>query len=294
MISNKILKNKYDLKYHHKERVLLFDVLRGLGILGFLAFHFAYDLAMLPNYFENFLDLTVTNPNLYFLLQISSYCDRVVFLPVMRIIEQIFAIMFFVVSGISTIFSRNTLKNGIIVSLAAMIVTLFTYVLGILTGSGNDSLVRFGALHAIGIGLLIVGIIELIARKLKCIVHPSLYFYVGLTFVSIGILIMNTYKVPISSDFSFIGYLKVIVGLETDLSDHFAMFPYSGFIVLGAAFGKFFKHKIFLLKGRHKKMEKIFKPLTILGRNSLVIYLFHQIIFIGIFILLLVPLGFEL
>ncbi|HBD05870.1 MAG TPA: hypothetical protein DCY93_00470 [Firmicutes bacterium] len=294
MISNKIFKNKYSLKYHHKERVLLFDVLRGIGILGFLAFHFAYDLAMLPDYFENFLDLTLVDPNLYFLLEISNYCDKVVFLPMMRMIEQAFAIMFFVVSGISTIFSRNTLRNGIIVSLAAMFVTLFTYVLGILTGSGYGPLIRFGALHAIGIGLLIVGIIELIARKLKFKVHPSLYFYVGLTLVSIGILIMGICKIPISSDYSFIGYLKVVVGLETDLTDHFAIFPYSGYIVLGASFGNFFKHQIFLLKGRHKKMEKIFKPLTVLGRNSLVIYLFHQIVFLAFFILLLVPLGFEL
>jgi uncharacterized membrane protein len=143
------------------------------------------------------------------------------------------------------------LKRGLFIFVLGLAITAVTYIfLG-------QNYIRFGVLHLIGLSIILA------YPFLKWKKGVSLW--AGLSLIVIGLLL------PAPS-FSSV--------------DYFPLLPWFGVILLGLYFGKaLYKNgeRVFSLKHN----LKISNPICFLGRNTLLIYLIHQPIFIVILYLLL-------
>jgi uncharacterized membrane protein len=109
-----------------KNRILELDFLRGLAIIGMIAFHFYY-----------FLD--------FYGLQSHNMSGGFWYL-----IGQFVRFGFLLLVGISTTFSNNNIKRALIILVCAMIVTGASYF------AYPDFYIRFGILHLIGISIILI------------------------------------------------------------------------------------------------------------------------------------------
>ncbi len=109
-----------------KGRILELDFLRGIAVLGMVAFHYYYALDF---YGIQQHDMTT---------------------GVWHIIGQIVRFTFLVLVGISITFSRNNSKRAFVIFLCAMGITLASYLFQ------PEMYVRFGILHLIAISIFLI------------------------------------------------------------------------------------------------------------------------------------------
>lgn len=231
------------------------DVLRGVAIVLMIFYHFLYDLDWLFGYNINFNSVWIS------------------------LLQKIIAVTFFCLVGISLTLSYNKynkvgmkrgfgkyLERGVLVFLLGLLITVITFVF---LGEG---FVVFGVLHFIGISIIIS--------------YPLIrYKYINLV-LGFLCLIVGNYITSIKVGFSWLLWLGIMPRKFFSV-DYYPLLPWLGFIFIGIFLGNLFyrNHKQrFILKDYSK--EKIIELLSFFGRNSLVIYLIHQPILIGIFYIL--------
>jgi len=224
----KRMKKKKEVKNDSNNRVWEIDMLRGILVVFLIIFHTIYDLEFLYN-----IPIGYTTGFIY-------------------ISGRIVATSFILVSGISTVFSRNSFKRGIIVFFTAMIITLGTYIFD------KDFFVIFGILHLLSICMMVSPLL----KKLS-----PLWLFI------ISILLASTYFViPYINVTHNLFFMFGIHNGEFSSSDYYPILPWAWAFVLGIALGKIM----------YKEKKSIFKfsvrenPLNYLGRHSLWIYVFHQ------------------
>lgn len=188
--------------------------------------------------------------------------------------------LFFLISGISSTFSRSDFYRALKVLIFAYGVTFFTSFVGI------D--IQFGVLHAFGYSMLLYAILNTFDKTIwsKAIL--------GLIILVFGILIFynaaNFLKLPESFQ-----WLNNVIGFpEKNYSDgdYVPLLPWTGIFLLGSVIGKlFYKNKKSLMP---KLDTKITKPIEFVGRHALIIYPLHQIIIFGIFCLISIIAGLYL
>jgi len=211
-----------------KERVWEIDFLRGLLILYMIFMHLMYDL----QYFYN----------------INVNYDG----GILHISRILFAPLFIIISGISTAFSRNSFRRGIIVFLVAMGLTLVTYI------ANRELFIVFGILHFMGIWMMISPLV----KKL-----PTLWI-----FVLCGIFIVISRIIPnIKVTHNYLFMLGFYNSSFKSL-DYYPLLEYGWAFLLGMGLSRIF----------YKEKKSIF-PFTIksrfvnfIGRNSLYVYVVHQ------------------
>ncbi|MCK5019794.1 MAG: DUF1624 domain-containing protein [Candidatus Peribacteraceae bacterium] len=161
----------------------------------------------------------------------------------MEIFKIITASLFLFVAGISTNFSKNQFKRALIVIGAGIIITLTTYIYN------PNTFIRFGILHCIGVGMLIL----IPLNKLK-----ELNILLGLFILMIPI----QFPPP-----------------HTTL-DYYPLLPWLAVMLIGFGIG----HYLFVRKNifQKKSYSKSLSNLTFLGRHTLLIYMIHQPIIIGV------------
>lgn len=109
-----------------KGRILELDFLRGLAVLGMVAFHY------------------------YFALDFYGIQQHDMTTGAWHVIGQIVRFTFLTLVGISVTFSRNNAKRAFVILLCAMGITLASYMLQ------PDMYIRFGILHLIAISIFLV------------------------------------------------------------------------------------------------------------------------------------------
>ena len=191
--------------------------------------------------------------------------------------QPIIPILFISLCGIVCTFSRNNLKRGAKVFAVAIAITIVTSVFM------PSATIIFGILHFLGLALIIYSLVEKWIDKIPV--------YIGLT-VSI-VLYIVTYNIP----HGYIGFKPLlyfdlpsqlyscyplfIIGLPTSnfsSGDYFPLIPNIFLLLAGIHIGKIIKEKgvpDFMYK-------KLCPPLDFLGRHSLVIYVIHQPVIIGV------------
>ncbi len=178
------------------------------------------------------------------------------------LIAKIAAIGFITLCGISRVLSRSNLKSGLRVLALAMVITIATHLFDPQFG------VKFGILHMYGVSILLY----IPLKRLKPL-------YLGLIGITIILAQFILPLIKVSTDYFF------MLGLYTPdftSGDYFPMIPWSGVLLLGAAAGKLlYKEKKSLFK--YRMPDNI---LSMAGRRSLLIYITHQPIIIGIFYIL--------
>ncbi len=195
-------------------------------------------------------------------------------------VRQIVLMAFLFTCGISCYFSKNNKRRGFLLLSLCVGIIIVTHLLN-LTGwfsSRGSVAVDFNILGVIALSILTFTIFEKSSDKNLWIITGGLmlmYFFVLLS----SKVSTNTEYNPFRSIF-FCEFNPVRNGY---VSDYLPLFPYIVFLFLGYLFArKFYTNKASLVKNK-KNWEK---PICFLGRHTLLIYIAHEVIFTGIFMLI--------
>lgn len=195
-----------------------------------------------------------------------------------------FLFLFFFISGICTAFSRNNFKRALKIGLAALAVSLGTYLLEFVILQQSGYFVAFGILHCITAVILIYAIVSSIVKLLS----KNNRYILALVCSIIGVVslildkmynlsiteITLTNKPYIDTPHQWLGLFIYVESWWT--ADYFPTLPFLGYFFLGAATSVFaYPNKQSLLPRLDGKWHL---PITIAGKYSLTIYFASQIL----------------
>lgn len=266
-------------------RVWEIDLLRGLPIIGLLFYHLGYDIMMLPDIFSNYA--AVGNvPVRQFVAAVTRIMNNS-FIDI--VLVPLFAGTFLLVTGISSSFSHNNIVRGLKLTAFSYLVTAFTAAVSAITG--YELLIVHGILHCMGLTVLAYGLVELILKKLKVKAPTWLPFLLGLAVIFIGIIFRQNLDIDYPP-FKLENIFKIVFGTVGSATDWFPVFPWSGVILCGISLGRwFYPTPVTLFPGRGTKVAR---PFCFLGRHTLLIYVFHQVVYILAIAAVFLPLGYRL
>ncbi len=242
------------VKDQPKKRLVLLDLLRGVGILFVMWYHLIYDL-------EEFYGV----------------CGFI-FSDWMNVFRDCMVMMLVLISGICCRFSRNNLKRGFICLAAAMCLTLVTYFVN------PSAYIRFGVLHMFGASMLLYGILQPLLKKDRPYAAIPLFcaflLFFPLSFGALGIYRAALIELPQALyQTPFLFWL----GLPNESfvsTDYYPLLPWTLLFFCGAVLGETVK------KLPDWAYRERFKPLSMIGRHTLLLYLLHQPVYYAVFWLL--------
>lgn len=218
-------------------RIWEIDFLRAVAIIFMVALHLGYDL-------EAYADISV------------PYWD-VIFFYVSKGV-----VIFMFISAISSGFSKEPVKRGLIVFAFGIGITVITYFLM------PETYVRFGILHFLGLTMMMFPFLKKLDNRVL-LTLAVLSAIIGLAFrqttVNTGLFL------PLGLRYN--GFNSI---------DYYPIFPYIAATIMGVlAYKKYYyaRKSIFPFYWNPKIIRWI-------SKNSLAIYLLHQPILMGVFYLL--------
>ena len=224
-------------------RIAEIDCFRGIALLLMILFHTVFDLAYFYNWPIDYL-----NGFWYYLGKAS-------------------AILFMLVSGISSTLSHNPIRRGLTVFSAGMLITVVTYYYS------PAMYIRFGILHLLGFGMLITPWLTKLSALLLILAGTTL-------------LVMSNWTAKLMATSSWLLPLGIPPTGFASL-DYYPLFPWLGVVLYGLAIGKLlYGHKQPCLSPSATTSLPA-RILSWLGRQSLLIYLVHQPIILALLLLLL-------
>ena len=214
------------------------DLLRTLAIILMVVYHGAYDLSVYYGW------------------------DIPIFEGAWLLMARATASLFVFLAGVSFAIAheravqsgnpwRRHLRRALTVLAAALLVTVATYI------ADPQTYVRFGILHLIGTGILLLSFFV----QLK-----ELNMLLGLMIITLGLWIEGSLtSSPLLIPFGFLtpGFRSV---------DYFPLLPWFGMMLLGYGIGYF----LYVRSTRWRPTISAPPVLTWPGRHSLIIYLVHQ------------------
>ena len=232
-----------------KKRIWELDALRGLFVLCVVFIHLMYDLTDLYNLID------FEYPAVYLFVQNWG------------------GILFLAISGICVTLGSHCIRRGILVFLCGIAITAVTAGIYWLGMAGRGIIIYFGALHCLGICMLLWPLF----RKLP----NNALATAGAGLAIAGLLLKN---IPLNHNW------LMPLGLTNpnfSSADYFPLLPHLGFFLLGAFLGKtLYRKKQTLLPNVNPEILPL-RFLRLCGKHSLWIYLLHQPILSGIFWLIL-------
>ena len=236
----------------------LLDAYRGLTILSMIGYHLSYDVFVLYGRYPEWL----SNPFGY-------------------LWQQSICISFILICGLCASFSRNLLKRGIMLNLFGLIITAVTVIVS------PSAAIYFGVLNLLGCSLLLL-------IPMRKIVNERNWLFMGFISITLFILFRHVTK-------GYLGFGEHIVCLipsslyQTKWLVPFG-FPYAGFYssdyfpILPWFFLFLTGYCLSFYLKKAEWLQKILEPkvpiLSWLGRQSLLVYMLHQPVLMGICILL--------
>jgi len=172
--------------------------------------------------------------------------------------------LFMMASGVSAHFSRNNLKRGFRLFIIAMALTVVTTI--------AQMPIKFGVLHFLSICMILYGLVG----ERKFFSKPVTPIICAVLFLPLKYITDNT-RVGTGILFPF-GFRNA----EFYSSDYYPLLPWILLFIIGLYIGSVIK------QSREKPIFKKHFPaaLTFPGRHSLVIYIAHQPVLLGIVYLL--------
>ena len=220
-----------------KNRIPELDILRGICVLGMIAVHFVFDLYYFGNY--------PLNPPDWF-----------------QMMGRYGHIFFIVLSGICATLGSHTLQRGVVVFGAGLLVSYVTLFADLILGL-PEIRIWFGILHLLGISMMLYPLFRSLPVWLTALLSAACIL-LGAWFAGTSVTVPFLFPLGLCAP-------GVNVG-----SDFFPLFPHLGWFLAGICLGK-------VLYGVRKTRfpglawnALPFRVLSIVGRNSLLIYLLHQ------------------
>lgn len=190
--------------------------------------------------------------------------------------------VFIFISGFCLSLSRNSLKRGITVFVSGLLVTVVTLIFM------PENRVVFGVLTLIGSCMIIMSFADKIPslgkNKISYMIVSFLLFILTLHIGSGRVGFSGfSFKVP---EYMYTGYVMTYLGFPFKSfysTDYFPLIPWLFLFSAGFFSFKIAEEKGLLncLKGQRSKV------LSFIGKNTLIIYLFHQIILYGLTLLVI-------
>ena len=238
-----------------KQRIYWIDNIRAIAMISMVLYHAVWDLVYLYG-----MDWNWYRSDLAFLWQ-QSICWT-----------------FILLSGLCWSFSKNPLKQGLIVSAGGIIVTVVTLIFS------YNSRIIFGVLTLIGASALLVIPLKKYFDKLPSTVGFLIMFLLfgftyGINDRYLGFFGLELIELPwdfYSNWFTtFLGFPEI----SFYSADYFSLLPWAFLYFAG-----YFLHKMWAEKKIPDAncMNRKMPILTALGRKSLVIYMLHQPVIYGI------------
>ena len=195
------------------------------------------------------------------------------------VVRQIVLMLFLFTCGISCHFSRNNKKRGLLLLGISLLVCLGTHILQLTPWfTGRVVIIDFNILGVIALSILLYSLCEKLSSK-------SLWYVVGVLMLFYFFVLVSE-KFDTSSTYN--PFLSILYCPFNPIragyvGDYLPLFPYIIFLFLGVIFArKIYKDKksVFTKKGKWEK------PICLLGRHTLIVYVAHEIIFTGLFMLI--------
>jgi len=230
-------------------RIWEIDFLRGLSIILMVGYHLLFDLGEFSGV-ERFFGFST---------DLSSVAWKAA--------QYFFAALFVVLSGISSTLSRNNVRRGLrllVVSLAVTAVTTFF---------DRASAIYFGILQCLAVSILLYGAAFKKAGPVACAAWGALVLGLGavLPRLNTGLAIRFDWLLPFG-----------IHSPAYASFDYFPLVPWLGIFLIGTALGKsIYAPKRSLLPWR---LPESF--VNAAGRHSLLIYIVHQPVIMGVLYIL--------
>jgi uncharacterized membrane protein len=229
--------------FDRQNRVFAVDVLRGFAMVYIMLYHFIYDL------------ITFAGVKLPFF-----------FTDWWEVVHILFVSLLFIVSGISTHFSRNSLKRGVIVFFLGQSITIATAIISNITKT-DDTLIVFGVLTFIGFSMMIYSVIR---PGLEKIDMP--WWVLSIISIILFIVFLQFPPYEILSSANMWLYPLGIINSEFHSADYFPLIPYFFIFLAGTALAA----PIISRKFPRFFYQLRMKPLEFIGRHSLLFYIVHQ------------------
>lgn len=250
-------------KFEKGKRLCMLDELRGIAIIAMVIYHTIYSMAFIFH-----LDFSYS-----------------IFLQAYKF-QPLIPILFITLCGIYCSFSKSNLKRGALIFAIAIVITIATYIFM------PSTAIIFGILHFIGIALILYSITEKWIDKIPENIGATISLALFIIFYNIpngyiGYQPFLSLELPPQL---YSCYPLFVIGLPTpDFSsgDYFPLIPYIFLLYSGCFLGK-----LILKNGAPDFMyKKLCPPLDFLGKHSLLIYVAHQPLIIGILFLVTSFLG---
>jgi uncharacterized membrane protein len=241
------------VKKTSSERFWEIDTLRGIAILMMITYHVIFDL----NYFEFTSTDLNSLPVILFLYPVSTS-----FLLLVGISLTLSY------SRVEHTLSKNQLrikyfKRGSSIFGLGLLITLVTWIYP------HNGFIVFGVLHCIGLSILLA--YPFIRSRLSSLL-------VGVICIGIGVVLM----ISVTVDFPWLLWLGFVPAQFYTL-DYFPLLPWFGVVLIGIFLG----NSLYQNNTRSFRLKDysgfiIARLFCFLGRHSLIIYLLHQLIIVGI------------
>lgn len=241
-----------------QKRIFEIDALRGVAILMMSTFHLLFDLT---TYFGVNVNIQ-SGPGFW--------------------VGRLSAILFMLVSGVSSSLGGRQVRRGFMVLGCGLIVTLASIpIMG-------EYYIRFGILHFFGAAMVLKGLYEMAvknrtARLVTAALLVPLCFWLGGVVGTLSV--KGPFLLPLG--ITYPGFVSF---------DYYPLLPWAGYFCLGIVAGMLvYKNKRSLLRwSPYTEQENtagkagaaVLRPLCFLGRHSLLVYLLHQPLILAVLFLL--------
>jgi uncharacterized membrane protein len=210
------------------DRIWEIDFLRGIAIILMIMFHLVVDITEFYGYHLNYLS------------GFWYYEGKVA------------AILFILLAGTSTVFSKNNTRRGLIVLGWGLMLTVITYLFE------STTYIRFGILHFLGCCLLLYRFIYSLDNR----------WIIILAFLTIALEDIAA-KISVTSE--WLTPLGITPAIFISL-DYYPLIPWASVFLLGVLMGR----ALYVQPRSVLPMMPRTNVITYLGRHSLFIYLLHQ------------------
>lgn len=236
-----------------EKRYNLIDAFRGFALVNMVAFHFCY--------------------NIFMIYGLNSKWTQI---PLVIAWERLICISFIMISGVSLHFSKHPYRRGIIINLCGFLITAVTFF------AFPSEVIWFGILNLIGCSMIITAALRGVFDRLDPFLGAGLsllcfaVFY-GVPERYIGFFSLKLFDLP---DFFYQFKYVAFIGFPDSgfrSSDYFPIITWIFVYILG-----YFLWKIIKRFGKEGSFRRRVYALDFLGRHSLIIYMLHQPVLMGI------------
>ena len=240
-------------KINLENRYNLIDAIRGFSLVNMVAYHFCYNIFV-----------------------IYGLDPKWTFIPLVIAWERFICISFILISGVCLHFSNHPYRRGIIINLCGFLITAVTLF------AMPKQAVWFGVLNLIGCSMMITAALRRFFDRLNPFFGAGLsllcfaLFY-GVPMRYIGFFNLKLFDLP---DFLYQFKYLAFIGFPDSSFQSSDYFPIIAWIFV-YIFGYFF-WRIIKQFGKEAFFKRRVYVLDFLGRHSLIIYMLHQPVLMGI------------